>query len=343
MRTIAAVLREIDKPLVIEELTLPDLSRGQVLVSIQSAGLCQTQINEMRGRKGPDKYLPHTMGHEGYGMVEAVGADVSKVRPGDNVVMTWIKGSGLDVPGCVYGSANGKVNSGAVSCFLQHAVVSENRLVPVAPMDPMIAPLLGCAALTGAGMVLNQLQPAMQNSIAIFGCGGVGLCAILAAKSMQCGNIIAVDINSRKLEFAHNCGSTHEILATGGEIALIKAVTDGKGADFAIESSGSITAMEKCIDATRSKGRVLLAGNPPHGQFIRIDPFVLIAGKRIEGSWGGGCDPDRDVPRLSSMFKDNRFHLEKIASHHVIDLNNINKAFELMESGTVSRVVLKIA
>src|SRR5262245_26731137 len=156
MRTDAAVLFELNQPLRLLTLDVPDPRPGQVLVEVAYSGVCHSQLHEVRGRRGPDRFLPHTLGHEGSGTVLAVGDGVTKVKPGDRVVLTWIKGQGADVPSTTYGGGPGRVNSGAISTFMRHTNTCENRLVPLPPEMPLReAALLGCAVPTGAGVVPN--------------------------------------------------------------------------------------------------------------------------------------------------------------------------------------------
>ena len=160
MKTKAAILFEINRPLCVEELVIPSLKAGQVLVRVFFSGVCHSQLNEVQGFKGEDKFLPHTLGHEGTGVVLDTGPQVKKVKKDDRVIMTWIRGQGMDVPSSVYQRVDGSnVNSGAISTFMNYAVVSENRLVPFSrdfPMDELS--LLGCAIPTGAGMAINSMS-----------------------------------------------------------------------------------------------------------------------------------------------------------------------------------------
>lgn len=342
MKTRAAVLEGISEPLVLRELDIPDLRPGQVLVEIKYSGICQSQLNEWRGRKGPDRFLPHTLGHEGSGVVLQTGPDVSKVKTGDHVVITWIKASGLDVPSSQY-AANGQViNSGAVSTFMTRAVISENRLVPVSDIPMDIAALLGCAVPTGCGMVLNELKPAKGSSIAIWGAGGIGLCAITAASACGCDPIIAVDIREEPLALAGKCGATHLIDGKQNPVQAIMKITEGRGTDFGIESAGLIATMQDGFAATRRfGGRFLIAGNAAHGEKMALDPFDLIAGKNIAGSWGGSSDPDKDVPSFAQMYRDGALRLEALISHK-IPLHRINEAFSLLEKGHGGRIVIEM-
>jgi S-(hydroxymethyl)glutathione dehydrogenase/alcohol dehydrogenase len=210
METKAAVLFKINQPLRIIDLEIPNIKPGQVLVDIKYSGICHSQLNEIKGLKGEDKYLPHTLGHEGSGIVLEVGQNVKKVKPGDHVVLTWINGGGADVPSTIYNSSEGSINSGPISTFMEKTVISENRLVPIPKEMPLkVAALLGCAMPTGAGIVSNNAKLNAGDSIAVFGVGGIGLSAILAASAIGAEKIIAVDIEEEKLELSKEIGATH--------------------------------------------------------------------------------------------------------------------------------------
>lgn len=164
MKTQAAVLTKLKAPLAIWELEIPELKSGQVLVKVAYSGLCHSQLNEIKGLKGEDRFIPHTLGHEGSGTVELIGPDVTKVKQGDRVVLSWIKGKGADVSSCRYGV----VNSGAISTFMTHAVISENRIIPIPDAMPLKeAALLGCAVPTGAGVVKNEMELQEGESFAV--------------------------------------------------------------------------------------------------------------------------------------------------------------------------------
>ncbi len=342
--TQAAVLVETGKPLVLMEISMPALKPGQVLVDIAWSGVCHSQLNEQKGLRGPDRYVPHTLGHEGSGTVVACGAGVTKVRPGDRVVMTWIKGEGLDVPGTVYGSALGAVNSGAISTFMNHAAVSENRLVRIPESMPLReAALLGCAVPTGAGIVFNNLALKPGETIAVFGIGGVGMSAVMAAALAGAGKIVAVDLVPARLDVAKAFGATHLVNAGHEDVqAAIAEATDGRGVDCAIEAAGSRAAVETAFRAVRnSGGRCVVAGNPPHGTLLSIDPFDLIRGKILSGTWGGESAPDRDIPRYVSMFDEGKMPLEMFVGREY-GLGEINEALKDLEDGRVLRPLIDL-
>jgi len=345
MKTTAAVLTEINKPLQIEELTILPLKKGQVLVEVAYSGICHSQLNEIHGLKGEDKFLPHTLGHEGSGIVLEIGPDVTKVKPGDHVVLTWIKGSGHDVPSTQYSRKDRSiVNSGAISTFMTHAVISENRLVPITKEMPLKeSAILGCAIPTGAGIVLNTAHVQPGQSVAVFGCGGIGLSVILAAKMVGAVMIIAIDIREQKLTQAKKIGATHIIDASRQTVFdTIHSITGGQGVDFAIEAAGNRLTMEAAFKSVKDKGGLcILAGNLPFGQNISIDPFDLIKGKRIIGTWGGDTDPDQDIVNYVQYFLSGKLKLDLFTSD-ITKLNDINQALKSFNDGNVNRVLIKL-
>ena len=342
--TQAAILFETGKPLRIVELSIPALKPGQVLVDVAFSGVCHSQLNEVRGRKGPDRFLPHALGHEGAGTVVAVGEGVTKAAPGDPVVLSWLKGGGADVPGTVYGSAEGPVNSGAISTFMRRTVTCENRITVIPPSMPLdLAALLGCAIPTGAGIVFNASGLKRGQSVAVFGTGGIGLCAVMAAASLGAAPIIAIDVNPDKLAKARELGATHTLTAGEGDLVpAIRNLTGGKGVDVAIESAGRVEAMESAFESGAAGGGLcIVAGNPPHGQVMRINPFSLIGGKRIAGTWGGESRPDTDIPRYVEMFADGRLPLRKLGMD-AYPLDEINRALDDLEAGRVVRAMIRM-
>lgn len=339
----AAILENNNEPLKIMDLRIPELKSGQVLVKIAYSGICHTQLLEIEGKKGIDKFLPHALGHEGSGIVIKTGTGVKKVSPGDHVVISWIKGNGADISSTIYESNSGKINAGAVTTFMDYAVISENRLTPIKKDMPLKeAALLGCAIPTGAGIVLNSMKLQTGDTIAIFGVGGIGLSAVMAAKSVSASSIIAIDIFDHKLEHARSLGATHTINFRKQQdcISEIYNITHGKGVDFAIESAGRRETMELAFRSVRDMGGVcVLAGNLPVGEKISIDPYDLIKGKRIIGTWGGETQPDRDIPLYVDLFINGKLPLKNLITHSY-SLEEINIAIEDLKSGKVGRALI---
>ena len=342
-RSLAAVLVRQNEPLRLIELDLPALQSGQVMVEIAWSGVCHSQLNEWTGARGPDPFLPHTLGHEGAGTVTAVGLGVTKVRAGDRVVVSWIKGEGADIRGTVYQSGEGAINSGAVSTFMERAVVAENRVFPIpADMPLREAALLGCAIPTGAGIVFNTAVAREGSSLCIIGAGGIGLSALLAGVANRCAPIIVVDVLPEKLVKARELGAHHIIDASMDDpVETVLALNGGKGVDLAIEAAGRPASMEAAFSVTRRGGLCVLAGNLAHGETIRIDPFELIAGKRLIGTWGGETKPDRDIPAYVRRFKDGSLPLGKLISREY-PLTAINEALMDLRRGAVVRALVRV-
>jgi len=284
MKTNAAVLFDTCRPLALTSLSIPPLKPGQVLVDLAYSGVCRSQLLEVQGKRGPDHFLPHTLGHEGSGTVQNIGPGVTKVKPGDHVVVSWLKSTGVDVSSTVYDSDKGPINSGAVSTFMHRTVTCENRITPIPPTMPLReAALLGCAIPTGAGMVLNTAGVRPGTTVAVFGVGGIGLSAVLGAQLANATTIIAVDIYDRKLEQARKIGATHLINARQQDpVEAVLEISGGLGVDYAIEASGNAALMEKAFGSVRVNGGLcVLAGNLPHGDRICLNPQDLILGRRI--------------------------------------------------------------
>jgi S-(hydroxymethyl)glutathione dehydrogenase / alcohol dehydrogenase len=344
LKTRAAILYELGKPLRIEELTIPPLKAGQVLVKLEYSGICRSQLMEVRGKRGVDHYLPHLLGHEGSGTVVEAGEGVTKVKPGDKVILGWIKGLGMDVTGPIYHKDGRAINAGAVTTFTENSIVSENRCVPLPQGIPMdCAVLFGCALPTGLGIVTNQVKPEKGSSVALFGLGGIGMFSLLGLRLYGCNLIIAVDIKDNKLELAKEFGATHTINAAKQDpLQAIHEITDGRGVDYSIETAGLVSTIEIAFQAVRKfGGRCLFASHPAFGEKIHLDPHDLICGKKIEGSWGGSCDPDRDTIKFARFYREGKLPLERLLSRRY-RLEEINQAFEDLESGDMVRALIEL-
>lgn len=337
--TIAAVLRKQGAPLSLEKLKLPDLQRGQVLVKVLYSTICQSQVNEVMGHKGADPYLPHTLGHEGVGIVVGTGPEVSRLSVQDKVIMTWLKGSGISANPACYLSAHEQINSGPVSTFLTHAIVSEDRLLSIsgAP-EPELAPLFGCAIPTAYGMLTKDLKIQKNNSLLILGAGGIGLSTLMVAKAIGVKTVCVTDIREESLKRAREFEADLAINAQNPDYKNILAKMCPDGFDIAVEASGHPEVMESALSHVRSfGGRVLIAGNAKQGQTLKIDPYELIRGKTLSGSWGGGCSLEEVSADLIGLYQKGRLPLQKMITHEV-SLRNINEGFELMMQGKGGRI-----
>ncbi len=339
----AAVLYEINRPLVIENLKVPEPDFGQVLVKVYFSGVCHKQLEEIKGKRGVDPYLPHLLGHEGSGVVEAIGPGVTHVATGDHVVLSWIKGAGINAGTPIYCKGNQPINAGWVTTFNEYAVVSENRVTRIRqdmPLDK--AALLGCAVPTGLGVVINQAKVTLGSTVAIFGAGGIGVNAIQGAALVNASKIIAVDINDYKLQLAQAFGATHTINATKQDPVLkIKEITDGRGVDYAFEMIGQIETMEQAYESARDDGGyVNVVGVPPHDKKMSIDAFPLHSGKRLVGAHSGDTQKERDFPRYIALYFAGKLKLDELITHR-FRLEEINEAFRIMERGELGRAIVE--
>ncbi len=341
MQTKAAILVNFNQ-VVIDEITLPPLKPGQVLVEIHYTGVCHTQLLEVRGKRGEDPFLPHCLGHEGSGIVLEVGAKVEKVKPGDRVILSWIKGSGANVLSSQFDWKGRTVNAGAITTFSRHSILSENRLTPIAKDFPLKeASLLGCAIPTGLGVVFNTARPQAGQSMAVFGCGGIGLCAIRGASIAGCVPIIAVDINPAKLLAAKSMGATHVIDASKQDpVEEIQKITT---LDFSIEASGSPKAMNQALRSVRSQGGAsVVVGNAPYGQQMELDPKELNQGKRILGTWGGDNVPDVHYPRYCNLIRYKQLDASPMLGN-CYSLDEVERALSDLEMGTAIRPIIDLS
>jgi S-(hydroxymethyl)glutathione dehydrogenase / alcohol dehydrogenase len=341
MKAKAAVLYCVNQPLEICDLEIPPLDFGQVLVKILFSGVCRSQLMEVSGGRGNDPWIPHLLGHEGSGIVVAVGKGVVKVKPDDEVILSWIKGKGLDAPGAQYKNDDQIINSGRVTTFCNYSVVSESRVVKKPknlPFDEAV--LFGCALPTGAGMVLNEINPSVKDSVIVLGLGGIGFSALMALKALGVMNLIAVDISEEKLETAKKFGADHAVnSASDGFLDKIKELTSG-GADYCIESAGWVSTIELGFSLVKkSGGKLIFASHPPEGETIRLVPHELIAGKQIAGSWGGATQSDRDIPRMFDLFHSAKIPLDSLLTKRY-KLDQINEALHDLESGRVFRPLI---
>jgi len=339
----AAVLFELNKPLEIRTLKPRSLESGQVFVKILYSGVCRSQLMEVSGLRSDDRWLPHLLGHEGSGVVEDVGPDVNKFKKGDEVILSWIKGSGIEAQGAIYDSDDVVINSGKVTTFSNYSVVSENRLIKKPKnLDFDTAILFGCALPTGAGMVINEINVNLESSVVVIGLGGIGMSAIAMLLSLKIKNIIAIDISAKKLDLVKSWGVNHTIDASKPNIQELVQEIFPDGAEYCIESAGRVSTIELGFSlVNRNKGKLLFASHPPEGEKIRLSPHELISGKSIAGSWGGAIDPDRDIPILYHNFISANFPLNSLLTKPY-SLLDINKALEDLESGKVLRPLIKM-
>tara|TARA_R110002072_G_scaffold51608_1_gene138377 strand:- start:9062 stop:10099 length:1038 start_codon:yes stop_codon:yes gene_type:complete len=343
MRSRAAILVEQKKPLVLADVEVPEPTFGQVLVEIETSGICGTQLGEISGKKGPDRWLPHMLGHEAVGVVKQVGPHVTTVAEGDRVVLHWRQGAGIQAPTAKYKWGDKTVNAGWITTFQELTVVSENRVTKISPeISAEEGVLYGCAIPTAFGVINNDANVKVGESCVIFGIGGVGQAVVMAAKLAGAHPIIAVDIVDEKLELAKRFGATHTINSKSEDAeAKIREILGGT-ADVVIENTGVLAVMDLCYRiAANVTGRTILVGVPDADQHLTIDSMPLHFGKVLTGSFGGMAKPDYDLPRLQRMHLAGRFDLSPMVTHR-FGLEEINTALDTMRSGEAVRCVLRM-
>lgn len=340
MKIKAAVLERIGA-LTIREVESEPLMPGQVLVKVLYSGVCRSQLMEVRGLRGRDQWIPHLLGHEGAGTVIAIGQDVSKVSIGDDVILTWIKGNGLDAPGARYGSSIGRINSGPITTFSNYSVVSENRLVKKpSGLQFDEAVLYGCALLTGGGIAINEIPQDRDTNILVLGLGGVGLSALLTLVSLGYKNVIAADTSRSKLEFAESLPIVCGLDPTNASFESRIREIAPEGVDVCIEAVGRTDTIELGFRLVRNGGgKLVFTSHPPSGELIKIDPYDLISGKSISGTWGGSAHPDLDVPLLAKLLESWREQLDTLIAKQYC-LEDINLALDELEASRAFRPVI---
>jgi S-(hydroxymethyl)glutathione dehydrogenase / alcohol dehydrogenase len=339
----AAILAKSREPLIVDEISLPEtLGVGQVLVKVLYSTICGAQINEIAAAKGPDKFLPHLLGHEASARVLETGPGVTTVKPDDTVVLHWRPSGGIQCQPPSYQWRGEKLNAGWVTTFNEYAVVSENRMTAIAPdYDMKVAPLLGCAVTTAAGVINNDANVRIGESIVVFGVGGVGLNVVQFAHLAGGYPIVAVDLIDSKLDMARTRGATHCLnpAAIADLDAEIRKIVGAKGPDKVIETTGVKSVIELAYNLTHADGTCVLVGVP--SEKVTIYTLPIHFNKVLTGSHGGDAVPQIDIPRLIRLNQAGRLSFDGIITHE-FPLREINAAFDLVRSGAAGRVLLKV-
>jgi S-(hydroxymethyl)mycothiol dehydrogenase len=344
-------------PVTVEEIVVPDPGPGEAVVAVRACGVCHTDLHYREG--GINDEFPFLLGHEAAGVVEAVGPDVTSVAPGDFVVLNWRAVCG-ECRACRRGRpwycfathnatqkmtlTDGTPLSPAlgIGAFAEKTLVAAGQCTKVDPSArPEAVGLLGCGVMAGLGSAMFTGAVGLGDSVAVFGCGGVGCAAIAGAKLAGATTIIAIDLDAGKLELAKQFGATHVVNArTTDPVAAVQAVTGGNGADVCIEAVGNPKAMEQAFYARDLAGTLVQVGVPTPD--MRIDlPMIDFFGRggALKPSWYGDCLPDRDFPKLVDLYLAGRLDLDLFVSE-TIALEDVEKAFTRMQQGEVLRSVV---
>ncbi len=359
----AAVLYELNQPVVVEELELEKPKEREVLVKMVASGVCHSDLSVTNGTIPLP--LPIVLGHEGAGIVEEVGPGVTAVKPGDHVILSWVPNCG-QCSFCAMGRSylcearaltrggtmldgTRRIRKGTkeynhmlgVSTMATHTVVPEISLVRIDPDIPLReAALIGCGVMTGVGAVINTAKVEPGSRVAVFGAGGVGLNVIQGAVLASAETIIAVDLLDRKLQFAKQFGATHLINASREDpVQKIKDLTGG-GVDYAFEAIGHGAVITQAYQATRRGGTTVVIGVAAPGVQASIPANTLVLEeKTLKGSYYGSARVQVDIPRLIRLYKSGRLKLGELISN-TYPLEDINKAFEDLQKGENARGVL---
>jgi S-(hydroxymethyl)mycothiol dehydrogenase len=351
------VARSKGAPVTIETILVPDPGPGEAVVDVQACGVCHTDLHYREGGINDD--FPFLLGHEAAGVVSAVGAGVTNVAVGDYVILNWRAVCG-ECRACRRGEpqycfnthnaaqkmtlADGTELTAAlgIGAFVEKTLVHSGQCTKVNPAaPPTAAGLLGCGVMAGAGAAMNTGAVRRGESVAVFGCGGVGDAAIAGAKLAGATTIIAVDLEDRKLEWAKGFGATHTVNPRETDpVEAIRAMTGGFGVDVAIDAVGHPKVLEQAFYARDLAGRVVMVGVPTPDMTIEL-PAIEIFGRggAIKSSWYGDCLPSRDFPALIDLYLQGRFPLDDFVSE-TIALDEVEEAFEKMQKGEVLRSVV---
>jgi S-(hydroxymethyl)mycothiol dehydrogenase len=352
------VARSKGAPVTIETIVVPDPGPGEAVVDVQACGVCHTDLHYREG--GINDEFPFLLGHEAAGVVEAVGAGVTSVTPGDFVVLNWRAVCGQcrscrrGRPQYCFATHNaaqkmtledGTALSPAlgIGAFAEKTLVAAGQCTPVNPAaSPAAAGLLGCGVMAGLGAAMLTGNVQRGDSVAVFGCGGVGDAAIAGARLAGAATIVAVDLDDRKLAWAKDFGATHTVNA-GREDAIeaVRAATGGFGADVCVEAVGNPKVLEQCFFARDLAGTVVQVGVPTPEMRLPDLPMIEFFGRggALRPSWYGDCLPSRDFPMLVELYLQGRLDLDRFVSE-TIALDEVEEAFHKMERGEVLRSVV---
>ena len=332
----AAVLEELNQPLTLRDVELTPLGIGQVLVKILVSGICGSQLHEIKGFKGNGKFLPHLMGHEGCGIVEEIGPGVTTVQVGDKVVMHWRPGSGIEANFPTYKLDGKSFSSGKVTTLSEKAIVSENRLTSIPQdTDSELAALLGCSLTTALGIIDNQSHLKFGETVAIIGCGGVGLNLISGALLKGASTVYAIDNTKEKESLVLSQGATHFLKSTNELPEKI---------DLIIDTTGNPNVISEAFKFLSNEGRIILVGQPAPGTEVVIPNAIQLfngSGQSIRATQGGETAPQNDIPRYIRLFKSRGLGTAGLITHRY-PLEEVNEAFRKLITGDAGRIMISM-
>ena len=332
----AAILEEINAPLTIRELEPTPLKVGQVYVKVLTSGLCGAQLHEIKGHRGNAKFLPHPMGHEGCGIVKEIGPGVTTVEEGDKVVMHWRPGSGIESDFPQYVLDGKTITGGKCTTLSEYSIVSENRLTKVPYDTPtVLASMLGCSLSSALAIIDNECDLKFGESVAVIGCGGVGLNLVQAAKMRCAFPIYGVDVNDNMFDLTMQMGAdvfSRDMSNVAGKVDVI------------LDTTGNCSVITKAFDLLAPSGRLIMVGQPqPDANLNLLNPLSFFdgQGKSIRASQGGRTNPTTDIPRYVALATKGVLDFETLHTD-TFSLDDINEAFDLLKSGNAGRIMIKI-
>jgi Zn-dependent alcohol dehydrogenase len=352
-RARAAIFVEPNQPLVVDEVEFPDPGPDQVLVKLFSSGVCHSQLHTMGRPARPGHRLPALLGHESTGVVAAKGAGVKHVKEGDHVITTWVdRDNSTTTQRRVAHALNdrtqytawwkGKEVMHSAATWAEYALAQERVVLPLPKDVPTdVTSIIGCAVMTGAGAIINTLRVRPGESVAVFGAGGIGLCAMAAAAIVDAHPIIVVDVIEDKLAFARRFGATHTV--NGRETDAVKAIQEltGGGVDYAIDAIGLPQTQEQILKAVRmghsgfnKGGTALLVGITPPGAKAVLDTSSFIGNRSFTRTSGGDCRPDRDFPLFIRWYREGKLKLNDMVTNRYT-LDQINLAVDDLAHGRI--------
>ena len=364
----AAVLREFKSALSVEDVDLADPGPGEVLVRLHASGVCHSDWNTVTG--DTPNPLPCVLGHEGAGVVEAVGSGVTRLTAGDHVILSWLPACGhcfycaqgrqTLCPNGIDGMLDGALPGGAIrlsqggrpvhhysllSTFAERTVVPDGSCVKIRPDAPFeVASLVGCAVMTGIGAAIFRAQVTPGSVCVVFGAGGVGLSVVLGCVLAGARAVVAVDPVPFKRELALELGATQALDPNGGDApAVARELTDGRGADYAFNSASTPALVRTGFETIRKGGTLVCVGLGPEGSDTSLPANELVRHEKIvTGTLYGSCRPQIDMPMLIDLFIEGRLPLDRLVSK-TYELDAINEAFADMNAGVVARGVIALA
>ena len=365
MKIKAAVLRKTGAEISLEELELELPRESEVLVELKASGICHSDYHVVTGDAVHE--LPVVLGHEGAGIIKEIGEGVSALKPGDHVALSWIpfcgscyfcmhgktnlckaytgplwEGTMFDGTTRLRDSSGGSVRHlSSLACWATHAVVPEQSCVPIPQELPMdVASIIGCAVTTGVGAALNKARVLPGSSVVVYGAGGVGMSVVMGAKLAGADKIIVVDISESKKDLAQSFGATHFLLYEKGTLEKIKAVTGGRGSDYAFEAVGNTDIETQLLDTIRPGGTAVMIGFPASGEKFQVNPAEIIRDEKIlTGSIFGTAHTKRDFVKYGELFLNGKLPVDRLITRSC-SLEEINDACKKMINGDEGRIII---